>query len=161
MTSGEGYYNDFWKYDVSQNEWTQIDNLPGVGRSNAFSFVIGDHAYVGLGSSGDAPPIYPDVYSYNAKTEQWKQIAHFPEINLLMGISFSSDSKGYIGLSEWNHAEMYEYDPVANSWRRVSNVSQRIFICDNSFTINNRMFVFGGWSAKSGSYGQHMWEFLP
>ena len=32
--------------------WTQIDNLPGVERSNAFSFVIGDHAYVGLGSSG-------------------------------------------------------------------------------------------------------------
>ena len=162
MTPGEGYYHDFWKYDVSQNEWTQIGNLPGVGRSNAFSFVIGDHAYVGLGSSGDAPPIYPDVYRYNAKTGQWKQIAHFPEINLLMGNSFSTDSKGYIGLSEWNHAEMFEYDPVANSWRRMRTFPSEFSSSNNSFTIDNRMFVFGGWSAKSGSYNsQHMWEFLP
>ena len=48
-TAESGYYNDFWKYDVSQNEWTQIDNFPGVGRSTAFSFVIGDHAYRGIG----------------------------------------------------------------------------------------------------------------
>ena len=159
--TGEGYYNDFWKYDISQNEWTRIDNLPGAGRSNAFSFVIGDYAYVGLGFSDGAPPIYPDVYSYSAKTEEWKQIADFPEINLLMGISFSSDSKGYIGRSEWNYASMYEYDPVANSWRNLTRFPSEFSRLTNSFTVNNRMFVFGGWSAKTGSYGQHMWEFLP
>lgn len=161
VTPGAGYYNDFWKYDVSQNEWTQLDNFPGAGRSDAFSFVIEDHAYVGLGSSEGAPPIYPDVYSYNAKTGQWKQIADFPEINLLMGISFSSDSKGYIGLSEGNHAEMYEYDPVANSWRELTKFPSEFSFLTNSFTVNNRMFVFGGWAGSSGSYGQHMWEFLP
>jgi len=157
-TSESGYYNDFWKYDVSQNEWTLVDNFPGVERSTAFSFVIGDHAYVGLGSSGGAPPIHPDVYSYSAKTGEWKQIADFLEINFLLGISFSSDSKGYIGLAERDHAKMYEYDPVANSWRPLAKFPSEFSVLTNSFTINKRMFVFGG---RASSYGQLMWEFLP
>ena len=161
VTPGDGYYNDFWKYDLAQNEWSRIDNLPGPRRSTAFSFVIGDYAYVGLGYSEGAPPIYPDVYSYSAKTEQWKQVADFPQVNLLLGISFSTDTKGYIGLSEWNHAEMYEYNPVANSWRELAKFPSEFSMLTNSFTVDNREFVFGGWSGQTGSYNQHMWEFLP
>jgi N-acetylneuraminic acid mutarotase len=152
------YYKDFWKYDVSKNEWIQINDFPGVERSTAISFVIGDHAYAGLGSSAGAPPIHQDVYSYDANTGQWKQIADLPDKNFLVGLSFSSDSKGYIGLSERNHAEMYEYDPATNSWRVVAKFPSEFSILTNSFTINNRMFVFGG---KSGDYGQQLWEFVP
>lgn len=157
-TTESGYYNDFWKYNISQNTWIQIDDFPGVQRSTAFSFVIGDDAYVGLGSSAAAPPIHSDIYRYSAKTGQWKQIADFPNVNYLMGISFSSTSKGYLGLSERDHAKMYEYDPGANSWRELAKFPSAFSILTCSFTINNRMFVFGG---RAGSYGPHMWEFLP
>lgn len=158
VTAGDGYYNDFWKYDLSKNQWAQIDDFPGQPRSTAFSFVIGDHAYVGLGSSAGAPPIHPDVYRYSAKTGKWDQIADLPEINSLMGLSFSNNSKGYIGLEERNHAKIYEYDPSTDSWRTLTKFPSEFSVLTNSFTINNRMFVFGG---KASTYGKHLWEFIP
>lgn len=158
VSAGDGYYNDFWKYDIAKNEWTQIDDFPGQARSTAFSFVIGEYAYVGLGSSAGAPPIHPDIYRYSTTTGKWNQIADFPEINFLMGISFSNNSKGYIGLAERDHGKMYEYDPSTDIWRTMTKFPSEYSVLTNSFTINDRMFVFGG---KSSTYGKNLWEFIP
>lgn len=158
VTAGSGYLKDFWKYDVSENEWTRIDDFPGTARSTAVSFVIGDNAYVGLGSSAGAPPIHTDFYRYNANTGKWFQIANLPTADYLVGLSFSNDSKGYIGLAEKDYAKMYEYDPNSNSWKQTTTFQSEFCILTNSFTVNSRMFVFGGMSV---TYGRHVWEFLP
>lgn len=43
------YYNDFWKYNPSNDTWTQIPNLPAIARLGASSFSINNKGYIGLG----------------------------------------------------------------------------------------------------------------
>lgn len=152
---------DFWKYDPLHDQWTQIEHFPGSNRSEAISFVINNIAYVGAGFHESAPPFFKDFYSFDATTGKWKQIADIPENNILTGISFSSDTKGYVGLSENNDARLgkiFEYNPIHNSWREIQKFPSRYSLLTNSFTVNNRMFVVGGWMSE---YSNQVWEFKP
>lgn len=153
---------DFWKYDVSQNTWTPIDDFPGLARSAAVSFVVGEKAYVGLGFDGiGAPPIYTDVWRYDAATNKWDQVADFPESNGLPGILFSNDTKGYIGVPANNalhQGRMFEYDPAGNAWREIKTFPSGSSLETHSFFLDNRSFVIGGWWSEITS---QVWEFVP
>jgi N-acetylneuraminic acid mutarotase len=155
-------FNDFWKYDVSQNKWIPIADLPGVPRTGAVSFVIGDNAYVGIGFNGiGAPPFFKDMWSYNATTNAWTQIADFPEPNATVGIVFSNTTKGYIGVNENNETHrgvMYEYNSASNAWRKIQMFPSGSCLETQSFFLNNRNFVVGGWWSE---ISEQVWEFRP
>ena len=155
-------FKDFWKYDIPQNKWIRIADLPGVSRTAAVSFVIGEKAYVGLGFNGiGAPPIYKDMWRYDATADTWVQIADFPESNSLVGILFSNATKGYIGVPENNESHkgiMHEYDPVSNAWRKIQMFPSTSSLNTQSFFLNNRNFVLGGWWSEISTQA---WEFVP
>lgn len=152
-------FKDFWKYDPIENRWTSIPDFPGTARTEAVSFVVGENAYVGLGYNGrGAPPIYKDIWNYNPITNKWSQIKDFPEGNSLVGILFSNSTKGYIGLSEIDHGRMFEYDPINNSWQETQKFPDGRSLLTNSFILNERIFVFGGWGPN---YSKQVWEFIP
>jgi N-acetylneuraminic acid mutarotase len=153
---------DFWKYDLSQNTWIRIADFPGVGRTAAVSFVIGEKAYVGIGYNGvGAPPFYKDMWSYDATSAAWTQIADFPEPNATVGIVFSNATKGYIGVNENNETHrgiMYEYNPAGYAWRKIQMFPSGSSLETQSFFLNNRSFVVGGWWSEISS---QVWEFVP
>jgi N-acetylneuraminic acid mutarotase len=155
-------FKDFWKYDVSQNKWTAITDFPGVARTEAVSFVIGEKGYVGLGFNGvGAPPIYKDVWSYDATSASWTQVADFPQSDSWYGIVFSNATRGYIGVHENNETHrgiVYEYNPGSNAWRKVQMFPSGSSLETQSFFLNNRNFVVGGWWSESS---KQVWEFLP
>jgi len=155
-------FKDFWKYDIGENKWTGIKDFPGVSRTNAVSFVVGNKAYVGIGFNGiGAPPIYKDMWGYDANTGDWTQIADFPETNSNVGILFSNSTKGYVGVHEANETHrgiVYEYDPGANAWRKVQMFPSGNSLYTKSFFVNNRNFVVGGWWSEKSL---QVWEFIP
>lgn len=155
-------FKDFWLYDPSTNEWTQIEDFPGTARTTAQAFIINNKGYIGLGFNGlGAPPIYNDFYSFDPLSMTWTKVADFPVNNSLPGIVFSSSSKGYIGLPENNQkhlGEVYEFNPITNIWRKVSMFPNGNSLSTNSFNINNRMYVIGGWGSD---YSKQVWEFVP
>lgn len=155
-------FKDFWKFDPSQNQWTQIDDFPGVARTGAVSFVVGDKAYVGLGSDGQgAPPINKDIWRYDAKTGKWDPMTDFPVTASLVGVLFSNETKAYIGVAEnsaSHYGQMFEYDPADDSWREIKKYPSGNSLLTNSFTLNDKMFVLGGWWSE---YSRQVWEFVP
>lgn len=58
---------EFWKYDESDDSWTQLPSHPGASRWAPASFILEDHVYIINGTSfGD----YQDeVYKYNLSSE--------------------------------------------------------------------------------------------
>lgn len=162
-TSQENFQplKDFWKYDPSKNEWTQLNDFVGASRVKASSFVIDEIAYLGLGYDGiGAPPFFQDLYRYNDDKDEWDRMADFPSSGH-PGLSFSLNSKAYVGAVEesaLNYNQMYEYSPLKNEWKKLNKLPSSNSLNKSSFNINNRIFVIGGWWSD---YGKEVWEFVP
>ena len=151
----------FWKYNVEKNILTPIADLPGGVRQDAVSFVIGGDAYVGNGYGGaTTPPFHTDFYRYDGTT--WHAIAELPEAQWhRLGLCFVSKDKGYVGLLMDGNKEdptVFEYDPAKDSWRQVAAFPSRMALQTESFLINDRTFVIGGWWTDPSS---QVWEFVP
>ena len=90
-----GFDPRFWRYDPVTNYWTQIANYPDQPRFKSVSFVVGDKAYVGLGS------VYNDLisgkfYAYDANSNSWTEKASFPGALRDEASAFSINNRGYI-----------------------------------------------------------------
>lgn len=162
VTSPISFYNDVWKFETVSKKWTKLTDFPGVVRSNANAFVVGDRAFVGFGFDDYAPPINQDFWEYQPATDNWVQKKDMPVSDRIVGITFSSSSKAYVGLPDntefLQRALIYEFDPTKNSWRMVTSFPSINSVETNSFTINERMFVVGGfWS----THNREVWEFIP
>ena len=46
-----GDKNDWWLYRIDDDTWTQLANLPGLGRHHPFMFNAGGELFAGLGHS--------------------------------------------------------------------------------------------------------------
>jgi N-acetylneuraminic acid mutarotase len=157
----EKSYKEFWKYNPAENVWSQVPDYPGIARSNAEAFVIDNKAFVGLGFNDSAPPILVDMYEYDPGANEWTQIADYPESNALCGIVFSNHSKGYIGTAEntdQHRGKVYEYDPQGRGWRLIKPFPSGSSLITLSFTINERMFVVGGWFEE---HSTQVYEYIP
>ncbi len=158
----KGGSKDFWKYSLSQEQWTQQKDFPGEGRLDAVSFVVGDKGYIGLGFSGPgAPPIHKDLYRYDAVVNDWEQIADFPTNKAIVGMVFSNNTNAYIGIpiNDATHkGQVFEYNVSSNSWREMQEFPSSNSLETRSFFINDRMFVVGGWWSEISS---QVWEFIP
>jgi len=72
---------------------------------------------------------------------------------------FSNNSSAFIGLpqnNEFHRGDMYEYTASSNTWRKITTFPSGNSLSTGSFTINNRMFVVGGWWSE---YSKQVWEF--
>ncbi len=58
------YYNDFWKYDPSNDSWTQIPNLSASVKVGASGFSINNKGYICLGVIFSANP-FNDLWEYS------------------------------------------------------------------------------------------------
>ena len=51
ISSGDNY-KDFWEYDPTTNEWTELEEFPGTARRYMSATTLNGFAYVGLGTNG-------------------------------------------------------------------------------------------------------------
>lgn len=101
--------NDIWKYRISDNTWTQLNNFAGGTRSGSVAFAIGNTGYF-FGGSGST-----DLYSYNIKQDSWsaKQglggaSRYFPEGDAANGAAYAGT--GYDNNTNY-YSDMYAYTP--------------------------------------------------
>ncbi len=124
---GTGYshlgfiFKDFWSYDSSNDSWTQVADLPGTERLDAFAFEAGGKGYVGGGwvAAGTGQ----DFWEYNHVSNSWIQKADFPD-HRENAVAFSIDLKGYVGTGTSvtsAKSDFWEYNTVLNSWTQKTD----------------------------------------
>lgn len=63
---------------LSAQEWTQIEDYPGLGRNHPITFSIGDYGYV-LAGQNEYDMFVKDFYRYDAVNNTWEQLPNFPD----------------------------------------------------------------------------------
>jgi N-acetylneuraminic acid mutarotase len=116
-------YNDFYKYDPTNDTWSKIANFPGAARSEALSFVLNGKGYV-LGGIGDDLWTYGynDMYSYDPTSNTWNKEADFPVKNLYGASAFvcNHNNEAYVIGGEIFGANLstgfYKFYPTTHLW---------------------------------------------
>ena len=125
-----GATNAFYRYDPSNDSWIAITPMPTGGRISAVAFSIGNAAYVGTGYDVSVGWSTDDVYRYSPLTNGWTQMASVgggvdpTPIPRMEACAFALDGKGYILTGDnissgTNYSDMYEFDPLLNTWDSI------------------------------------------
>ncbi|MFZ5971532.1 MAG: kelch repeat-containing protein [Bacteroidota bacterium] len=149
------------------NTWLQLNDFAGQGRTNAFSFVINDKAYIGSGrnSSGQA---MNDFWEYNPMTDTWTQKQNASGIGRWAAVGFAIGSKGYMGTGFVGQSgsastvnDFYEYDPSLNLWRIRQNVGLTGRAYAVGFSTVGKGFIVSGFQFGTTYSDNTLWEYDP
>ncbi len=111
--------------DTQLGNWVQAAPIGAYPRSNSACFVIGDHAYVGLGYNEaiGQPGRLTDFWTF-CLDSGWTQIASFPGAPRSNAAAFSIGSFGYVGTG-WDSytvfSDFYQYDQQQNLWTKKAD----------------------------------------
>ncbi len=153
---------EFWEYDPATNVWTQKANFTGNGisgggtTSTPVSFAINGKGYVALGSMRA-------VWEYDPTANTWtKKNQNHPlgtTTSLQGAFAFVVNGKAYIGGGNDGNArrELYEYDPVANTWTKKEDFPNTNGIYrTQAFAIGTKGYVGAG---VVGGGTNKFWEY--
>lgn len=115
-TGASLYSNQLWEYKPSNNQWIQRANFPGGVRYQMLSFVVGNKAYVGMGT--DQNIFKKDVYCYDPGANNWQSIAPFPAYERGSASTFTLEERGFVCLGNNGGllTDLIEYNPKTDTW---------------------------------------------
>lgn len=153
-------YNDFWKYDPTQNVWLQVASMPaGTARSSAVGFSANGKGYCGTGYDGFN--YMKDFYEYDPATDAWTQKSDFPGSARYEAVAFGLGNLGYVGTGfDGANAlkDFYQYDPSIDTWTDIGFSGNKRYGAV-TFTYNNQAYVVTG--VNSGTMQTDFWVFNP
>ncbi len=144
---------NLWIYDSSTNTWSAGPDYPGAANTWAFSFVINNIAYVGIGNE-------TNFYAYDPITNTWTEKASRPSPS---GNDFYN-STGFVlnneGYALGSGSVLIKYDPSTNTWTSI-DVSSTLPVRTGafSFVANGKAYIGGG--NNGGTYYNTFYEFDP
>lgn len=165
MVGGYGYYrtyvyfNKTWRYNSENRAWTEMDSLPGKGRSQGVAFVFGNKAYFGTGIALNGE-FFDEFFEFNPsqpKGSQWKKINDPIPCGPCYGaMSFVINGIGYVcgGYTEQKgmSREIYKFDPSkpeGSRWSLIETAKLVKRMEGNVMVIDNKAYIIGGRSNKS------------
>ena len=155
------YLNDLWEWNQANGPfgyWTQKANFPGNLRSPGFSFSVAGKGYVGGGFQGWSanPPFLKDFWVWDQATNVWTQKTDFPGTERT-AFSFVIGGKAYVGggsgppIVTGNPTyfyDLWEWDPVADTWAQKANFPGPGRNGPVSFTIGTKGYIATGYGAS-------------
>jgi N-acetylneuraminic acid mutarotase len=160
---------DFWEYDPTTDNWTQLSDFAGTARYSAIGFSVGSRAFVGTGFDGDG--FNSDFWEFDFSSGTWMEIQSYPGEKIERGVSFVIGNKGYVcsGRNNGIHSlDFWEFDPEGAIWTRLSPTSDddnyeefKLAVLRHdavAFTIENKAYITGGISS-SGATDKSIYEF--
>lgn len=148
---GELDHASLYKFNPTTNTWIQVTSPPP---SNQFrdtqDLVIGHKAYF-TDLWGD------ELYEYDTDLDVWtlKGLLPFPWYFVFSG--FSHEGKGYIKAYD----ELWQYDPVLNSWAFVNffpGIAELASVC---FVQYDKAYIVCGHGATGGEVTSEVWQYEP
>ena len=143
-------------------QWSQIDDFPGLKRDDGVAFTIGGGAYCGtgldLGFNHTA-----DFYRFDFGTETWSQSASLPDsCRRQYATSFSYDDEGYlfggVGANGTYFNDLWKYSSATDSWMHLSNLPDAGRSGSSCFVIEDTVYVVGGGNGVSPALSE-VWAY--
>ena len=109
---------DFWKYDIENNVWTQLSDFSNEGRTEAISFFYEGKGYCGFGFRRDTntgvTESFSDLWEYNVMADEWTRIESMPISAIKQHYHFVLENKFYFGggydAGNSSLSDFYEYE---------------------------------------------------
>jgi hypothetical protein len=152
--------DDFWAYDPTTDQWSELAAIPDGPRRFCSSFVIDQQAYVGLGVRDNETEISRAFYAYDLNSGIWDRIGDFsgnlPDFRDTY-TSFVVGGEGYLILDK----EIWKYDPTADSWTEedvypgAGNSTHMAEVIDGKVYIGlgfNNAFDWWGYDPSTGRW---------
>ncbi len=149
-TIDDNFKKDFWKYDPSKNEWTQLNDFKGSGRDGATAFSIGGKGYLGLGEKN--LNYFTDFWEYDPVSDDWIEKTSYKGIAKSIATVFMINEKAYVGVGQsenGNSYDFWEYDPISNDWTEkasypVENPKPHSFfvIGTKGYAVSKELWVY-------------------
>jgi uncharacterized repeat protein (TIGR03803 family) len=159
---GATLYKDVWEYDPSNDTWTQLADFPGAPRQGASVFVIQNKAYIGLGEATDpnnpnAAISLTDLWEFDPSSgSPWTSKASLPAEGRFYPVAFSIGVRGYVGGGDHSQGniltDFWQYNPVANTWSRKSDLGMGARAYVPAVTISGKAYVGSGSNADFWQY---------
>jgi PKD repeat protein len=134
-------------YFQTTAQWASQPPFPGVARTGAVGFTIGDVIYAGLGQTNTGG-LLNDFYKL--QNNVWYPIANFPGGARYGAVGFSIGRFGYVGTgTSLNNIEndLWRYDTINNSWSIMTGVPGYPRTDAVAFSIGGKGYL------GTGSYG--------
>ncbi|MBE50205.1 MAG: hypothetical protein CMP51_00675 [Flavobacteriales bacterium] len=146
------YLDDMYKYDPSNDTWTQLQDFPAVGRGYSYGVTVGNKAYMGLGSTDNG--LYPnDWWEYDMDNDIWTQKSNFPGNGRNHPAMIVVGNKIYMGCGSNNNGNLgdwWEYDINTDSWTQKPDLPGNNRHHPFYFGIGNYAYVGFGHGSVSG-----------
>ncbi|MFI5134398.1 MAG: Kelch repeat-containing protein [Chitinophagales bacterium] len=141
---------DFWKYDPSNDAWTQVADFGGGKRSGATAFVVNKLGYVMTGSGTSQKK--SDLWQYDPDANSWTQKTSLPADARNYATAFSVGTKGYLGIGYNSSSEclndFWQYDPVADSWTQKADAPGLPRSSAVGFSIDGKGYLGTGFTVN-------------
>ena len=150
------YMNDLWVYDMNDNNWEQLADMPTVGRKYATAFALNGKGYVTTGSvkDGSYSSYVADTWEYDPSSDTWTQKDDFAGGPRDGALSFVVGGYAYVGTgynedTQGSYKDFYRFDPNAaagSQWTKDAGngggPEKRAY--GTAFVINNVAYVCCG-----------------
>jgi N-acetylneuraminic acid mutarotase len=155
---------DFYKYDPSNDSWTQIASMGGDGRMGAVSFTYDGKAYVTTGVNNGISLL--DMWMFDPASSTWTQKAKL-NVNTAWTITRSNasafvlGSKAYIcgGYNSGVRVDCWEYNFADDSWTKKTDFEGSARQDAVSIVVNEKAYIATG--RNGNSFFNDIWEFRP
>jgi len=154
----------FQNYSVAQL-WTLMQNIPGDTNDyhGALAFQINGKIYAGAGNYSKS------LFEYDTTANTWTYKDSIPGSTYSRhgAVAFALNDKGYIAFGQdinpVTHSyamltDIWEYDPVGNTWTQRPSFPDHYRYGAATFVINNKAYITGG-SDSNGVFTNDTWEF--
>lgn len=150
-TAGKKGLKDFYRYNLSDNSWTKIKDLPEAfkARYDATALSIGNKGYIGLGRDGSGS--FNDFWEYDPASDTWTQLTDFPAEARYSAVGAGINGKGYVGTGINSESsvvlkDFYRFTPDGDKgkWDSIPSYNGSKRSGASVFVIDNKMYLFGG-----------------
>jgi N-acetylneuraminic acid mutarotase len=157
-----GYFNDLWKYSISEREWTRIDaagELPAPRGAMSFVYDVKRDAFVMFGGFSDQG-YFSDTWTLDPSTRTWTKVAteksppparsrmvyhQTADLSIIFG-GDTMPSEGHLG-SPVPYGKTWSYSSNDRSWAEMQTANAPMPRALNGIAYDSNedaIVIFGG-----------------
>lgn len=142
---------------LSAQDWTQLADIPGVGRFWSAAFTINNKIYTGTGVTDFSGDATQDMWEYDPTSDTWAQVADYPAGVREGADGFGDGNRGFLafGTSFIQFTNnVYEYLPASNIWESKASCPAS-FAYSHGFTLDGKYYI----GPENGNNKMHAYDF--